>query len=94
MSMNKTDIALKLWEDGYGKTQKEAQAIVTEVFDIIQTGLIQGAPVIIKGFGKLEPVTRKSRVGRDMNKNISVNIPERRQVRFVIGAPLFSRINK
>lgn len=94
MSMNKSDIALRLWEEGYGKTQKDAQDIVTKVFEVITIALVQGSPVMIKGFGKLEPVTRKARVGRDMNKNISVNIPERRQVRFVAGTPLFKQLNK
>lgn len=92
--MNKMDIGIKLWEDGYAKDQKDAINIVSRVFKHIEEGLVKGESLTVKDFGRLEPVTRKARVGRDLNKGKSVIIPEQIKVRFVIGKGLYKKLNK
>ena len=49
--------------------------IVNEFIGEIQSALIEGNKVSIKGFGVFSVVLRKKKIGRDINKGKSVVIP-------------------
>ncbi|MBR5341838.1 MAG: HU family DNA-binding protein [Erysipelotrichaceae bacterium] len=58
----KKDLAEKLVEK-YGYTKKEANEVVTTIFDVITENLVKEDITDISGFGKFVVKTRKSRTG-------------------------------
>ncbi len=58
----KKDLAEVLVEK-YGYTKKEANEVVTTLFDEIAANLVNGDTTDISGFGKFVVKTRKARVG-------------------------------
>ena len=58
----KKDLAEKLVEK-YGYTKKEANEVVTTIFDVITENLVKEDITDISGFGKFIVKTRKSRTG-------------------------------
>ena len=60
--ITKKDLAEKLVEK-YGYTKKEANEVLTTVFDEITAGLENGVTTDITGFGKFVVKTRKERTG-------------------------------
>ena len=60
--ITKKELAEKLVEK-YGYTKKEANEVVTTVFEEIAAKLAEGVNTDISGFGKFVVKTRKERVG-------------------------------
>ena len=60
--ITKKDLAEKL-VDKYGYTKKEANEVVTTVFDEIAANMAAGVNTDISGFGKFVVKTRKERIG-------------------------------
>ena len=60
--LTKKDLAEKLVEK-YGYTKKEANEVVTTIFDVITENLINENITDISGFGKFVVKTRKARTG-------------------------------
>ncbi len=62
LKKTKKDLAEVLVEK-YGYTKKEANEVVTTLFDEIAANLVNGDTTDISGFGKFVVKTRKARVG-------------------------------
>ena len=69
----KKDLAEVLVEK-YGYTKKEANEVVTTLFDEIAANLANGETTDISGFGKFVVKTRKARVGINPATGEKINI--------------------
>ena len=69
----KKDLAEVLVEK-YGYTKKEANEVVTTLFDEIAANLANGDTTDISGFGKFVVKTRKARVGINPATGEKINI--------------------
>jgi DNA-binding protein HU-beta len=61
------------------KTRKEKEAtetIVDAFFKVVQSSLINGEDVFVRGFGTFLVKKRAAKVGRNITKNTAVQIPE------------------
>ena len=68
-----------------GIPQMEARAIVNSFYNKIIQALEEGKAVKLHGFGKLQPVVRKERLGRNPKTGKQYEIPSRVSVRFQPG---------
>jgi DNA-binding protein HU-beta len=71
-----------------GWTQKETKVRIQAVIDTIKGALIEKEDVKIVGFGTLSVVKRAAKVGRNINTNEVIEIPETNRVKFKVGKTL------
>lgn len=71
-----------------GWSQKETKPRVQAVIDTIKGALIEKKDVKIVGFGTLSVVKRAAKVGRNINTNEVIEIPETNRVKFKVGKTL------
>lgn len=72
-----------------------AKGVVDQTLDVLTQALAEGKKVEFRGFGILDVVHRKPKIGRNP-KNPEAGqyqIPARRMVRFRVGKQLFARLN-
>lgn len=94
MTMTKRKIAIEVAERA-NLTQNQAFAAVQATLDVIVDELAGGGHIELRGFGVFEIVTQKSRIGRNPNRpEITVEIPERKVVKFRAGRDLADKVQK
>ena len=74
--------------------QKDAELVVAEILDAIQTTLAQGKRVEIRGFGSFALIYRSPRTGRNPKTGESVSVPERWVPHFKAGKLLRKCVNR
>ena len=85
--MNKGQLIEKLVSDA--KISKpQATAAVTSLTDSIKSSLQSGEKVVLAGLGTFSVKTRKARTGRNPRTGESLQISERKVVRFKVGKTL------
>lgn len=72
--MTKADIVTKV-SDRLGVERVETQAVVEQFMDEVKNALETGENVYLRGFGSFIIKTRAEKKGRDISKNITINIP-------------------
>jgi nucleoid DNA-binding protein len=94
MTLTKRKIALRVAERT-NTTQQAAFEAVQATIDVIVDELAAGGHIELRGFGVFEIVTQKSRVGRNPNQpEITVQIPERKVVKFRAGRRLAEKVRE
>jgi DNA-binding protein HU-beta len=68
-----------------GVTKKEADRIVTAMFEVIQEAVAGGEKVTLVGFGTFEPRERSEREGRNPKSGEAMKIPATRVPAFSPG---------
>ena len=63
------------------------------IFEIIEA-LYRNEAVEIRGFGRLKTVVRKARIGRNPKNFKTVQIPEKKAIKWKMSNILFRRLNK
>lgn len=94
MTFTRNELATKLSERLQLPVDR-AKAIVDQTLDILEETLVEGRKIEFRGFGVLDAVDRKSKIGRNP-KNPGAGqylIPARKMVRFRVGKQLFDRLN-
>lgn len=91
--MNKTELELKLVEEGLVKSQAQANSIVSFILKEISDTLVEGGEVYFKGLGRFSVVIRKARKGVNPKTKESLDIPECNSVKFKISKNLKDRLN-
>lgn len=86
--MKKEDLVEELVQRGKVATKKAGKEIVDEVFNIISERLHQDDVVSISGFGKFSTKVSAARTGRNPKTGESVDIPEKRVVKFIVAKQL------
>ncbi len=82
--MNKSELISVVAEKN-DITKKDAEKIVTMVFDTIVDAVKEGEKVSIVGFGTFEQKIRKERTGVDPRSHESITIPEAKVPSFKAG---------
>ncbi|MBT7459099.1 MAG: integration host factor subunit beta [Flavobacteriaceae bacterium] len=72
--MTKADIVTKI-SDRLGVERVETQAVVEQFMDEVKNALETGENVYLRGFGSFIIKTRAEKKGRDISKNITIDIP-------------------
>ena len=63
------------------------------IFEIIEA-LYRNEAVEIRGFGRFKSVVRKARIGRNPKNFKTVQIPEKKAIKWKMSKILFRRLNK
>ena len=90
--MKKKDIIEAIYQK-VGFSKRETASIVDKAFELVQTTLIQGDPVMISGFGKFSVKKRKARKGRNPQTGEAIMLPARKVVTFKASRILKERIH-
>ena len=72
--MTKADIVNKI-SDQLGIDKSDVQATVESLMKEIKSSLESGENVYLRGFGSFIIKTRAEKTGRNISKNVAVNIP-------------------
>ncbi len=82
--MNKTDLVASVAEKA-GMTKKDAEKVITAVFNSIEEALAKNDKVQIIGFGNFEVKTREERKGRNPQTGKEITIPASKSPVFKAG---------
>ena len=74
--------------------RKDAEKILEIIFLEITEALCRGENVEIRGFGTYKKIKRKARIGRNPKNSESVQIPEKRAIKWKMSKTFFNRLNK
>lgn len=91
--MNKTDLVASVAEKA-GMTKKDAEKVITAVFNSIEEALAKNDKVQIIGFGTFEVKTREERKGRNPQTGKEITIPASKSPVFKAGKGLKDVVNK
>ena len=70
--------------------EKVVEIIITEMIEALN----RNEAVEIRGWGKFKTVIRKARLGRNPKNSASVQIPEKKTVKWKMSKILYNRLNK
>ncbi|SDT43962.1 DNA-binding protein HU-beta [Mucilaginibacter mallensis] len=59
-----------------GKEKEPTETIVDALFKVVQSSLVNGEDVFVRGFGTFLVKKRAAKIGRNITKNTAVKIPE------------------
>jgi DNA-binding protein HU-beta len=79
--MNKNELKEKIAMD-MGMTKKDANDILTNIFDTIKNGLVDDKKVTIVNFGSFRLVEQKARKARNPRTGDEVEVPSKIVVKF------------
>ncbi len=91
--MTRSQLILRLAAQNPHLTDREAERIVSAIFETIAAGLARGDRIEIRGFGSFTVKEYASRVGRNPLTGEAVQVPARRRPNFKSGKELRRRIN-
>ena len=74
--------------------RKDMKKILEVIFLEITKSLQNGDNVEIRGFGIFKTTVKKARIGRNPKNSESVQIPEKRAIRWKMSKTFFDRLNK
>ena len=74
--------------------RKDVQKILEIIFLEITEALCRGENIEIRGFGIFKTTVKKARIGRNPKNSESVQIPEKRAIKWKMSITFFNRLNK
>ena len=69
--------------------EKIVDTIITEMID----ALCRNEAIEIRGWGKIRTVTRKARIGRNPKNSETIQIPEKKAIRWKMSKLFYKRLN-
>jgi nucleoid DNA-binding protein len=66
----------------------DAKVIVSKIVSTLEEGLVQGQRIEIRDLGVLQTKTVSGKKGRDMSRNLSIDLPSYKKVSFKAGKNL------
>jgi DNA-binding protein HU-beta len=91
--LNKTELVASVAEKA-GMTKKDAEKVITAVFNSIEEALANNDKVQIIGFGTFEVKIREQRKGRNPQTGKEITIPASKSPVFKAGKGLKDVVNK
>lgn len=73
--MRKADIVTIISEKT-GVPKVDVLVTVESFIKEVKDSLVEGEPIFIRGFGTFSRKTRKAKIGRNIKKNVAIEIPE------------------
>ena len=74
--------------------RRDMEKILEIIFSEITEALRKGENIEIRGFGIFKTTTRKARMGRNPKNSESVQIPEKKTIKWKMSKTFFKRLNK
>jgi len=74
--------------------RRDMEKILEIIFSEITEALRKGENIEIRGFGIFKTTTRKARMGRNPKNSESVQIPEKKTIKWKMSKIFFKRLNK
>jgi integration host factor subunit beta len=91
--MTKSKLIEKVTNRVEGLTLKQTEIVVETVFDSIKDALKGGDKIEIRGFGNFKLKERSPRKARNPKTGESVDVPQKKAVRFKAGKALREALN-
>jgi integration host factor subunit beta len=92
--MTKSELIMRLAEQNEHLLQREAERIVSTIFDEISAALERGDRVELRGFGAFSVKRRPPRIGRNPRTGETVRVEEKHVPFFKTGKQLRERLNR
>ena len=92
--MTKSELIMRLAERNEHLLQREAERIVSTIFDEISAALERGDRVELRGFGSFSVKRRPPRIGRNPRTGETVRVEEKHVPFFKTGKQLRERLNR
>lgn len=90
--MTRKDIVYKL-ESRTGLNTHLCERAVREIINIIADAILRQEPIYIRGLATIKPVTRKATTRRDIKRGKPVQVPQKKQVKFITSPAILTRLN-
>jgi integration host factor subunit beta len=90
--MKKSELVDRLWEANPHLTRRDAEIIVTTIFDEITAALVRGDRVELRGFGAFSVKKHDARMGRNPRTGDSIEVSEKHRPFFKTGKQLRARL--
>ena len=74
--------------------RKDIKKILEIIFQELTEALCRGENIEIRGFGIFKITVKKARIGRNPKNSESVQIPEKRAIKWKMSKTFFNRLNK
>ena len=74
--------------------RKDIEKIIDIILFEISEALCRGESIQIRGFGTYKIKTRKARIGRNPKNSETIQIPEKKGIKWKMSKTLFNRLNK
>ena len=74
--------------------RRDIEKILEIIFSEISEALCRGENIEIRGFGIFKTTVKKARIGRNPKNSESVQIPEKRAIKWKMSKTFFKRLNK
>ena len=91
--MTKSELITYLAEENPHLYQRDAERIVTTIFDEISAALSRGDRVELRGFGAFSLKNRRARIGRNPRTGAAVNVAAKTVLYFKTGKLLRDKLN-
>jgi integration host factor subunit beta len=91
--MTRSALIEKVAEKVEGLTLKQTEIVVETVFESIKDALKQGEKIEIRGFGNFRLKERQPRKARNPKTGESVDVPQKKAIRFKAGKALKEALN-
>ena len=92
--MVRSELLKKLCNQHPNLLRKDIEKILEIIFLEIVEALCRGENIEIRGFGIIKTTVRKARIGRNPKNSASVQIPEKKAIKWKISKVFSSRLNK
>ena len=92
--MVRSELLQKLCDHHPNLLRKDIEKILEIVFIEITEALRKGENIEIRGFGVFKTAIRKGRIGRNPKNSQSIQIPEKKAIKWKMSKTFFNRLNK
>ena len=92
--MVKSELVQKLCNIHPNILRKDIEKIFDIIFSEITEGLCRGENIEIRGFGTYKVKKRRARIGRNPKNSETIQIPEKKTIRWKMSKILYNRLNE
>jgi len=92
--MVRSELLQKLCNSYPNLLRRDIEKILEVIFFEISEALCRGENIEIRGFGMFKTALRKARIGRNPKNAESVQILEKKAIKWKMGKIFFNRLNK
>ena len=92
--MVRSELLQKLCDHHPSLLRKDIEKILEIIFIEITEALSKGENIEIRGFGVFKTAIRRARIGRNPKNSQSIQIPEKKAIKWKMSKTFFNRLNK
>ena len=92
--MIKSELIQKLCDLHPGILRKDIEKIVEIIISEMVEAICRDEAVEIRGWGRIKPVSRKARTGRNPKNSETIQIPAKKAIKWKMSKILYRRLNK